>query len=366
MTMKHTTSKATEAMRDSNSQTPSVSIVVPCFNAESTLRDCLDSLISQKAPKLQIVCIDDGSTDETQAILSEYAFDHPGTFTVCSQNNLGSWSARLKGLSLVKSDYTMFLDSDDIASPGLVDKMLTKAVDEDADLVICGFQRINTETGNVMSSEFCSQRRSFHLPDDYSMMLQVNPAPWNKIFKSSLFAQIPNLSTIPVMFDDLCLLLLFFLNSDGPICFLPEPLVEYRVHNDSSINSATTEQVEKAAKALKEIRGLYEASITTQKALEAFDALAFSHLGVSMPFRLIKSTSERKERAVVDEMIKLLDNDFPLWRESSCLSLPYALEHKGIFAKAHLASKLAKFGLLPLALSFYEQAVRFRGKDISW
>ena len=345
---------------NSNSQTENlVSVIIPCFNAERTLPKCLDSLLLQKEVSPHIVCVDDGSTDNTLTILNDYQSNYPHTVSVVSQTNSGAWQARITGLKATDSKFIMFLDSDDCAKPSFVKTMLDEIMTSKSDIVVCGFERIDEESNRVLSKEFCTFIDSFNLSEDYGNLLKVNPAPWNKIFKSSILTDLPSLKVSPVMLDDLCLLLLGIAHPTNKISFVPDSLVEYRVHPDSTINSVNIKQVYDAASALKEVRAQF--LDLDPHALEAFDAIAFCHLYVSMSFRLIESQNKCSNK-----LLAILDRDFPLWRKSKYLSLKYALSHGKTHIRAAAAAYLAKSGLFDLVIYAYSAIKKATGKEISW
>lgn len=342
---------------------PLVSIVVPCYNAERTIESCLDSLLSQGFQGLEIICVNDGSKDKTADILDSYRLRYPEVVVV-NQENSGAWSARLSGIQKAKGDYIMFLDSDDVAVPGFIVKMYELASSINCDLAVCGFNRVDIGTGKLMSAEFCKPLGSFSLKKDPGRLLQINPAPWNKIYKASLLKDCHRLSVAPVMLDDLSLLLLALLRSDGLISYLPEALVEYRVHGDSTINSINPGQLKDAIVAMAEIRSCYK-DCRSIEMLDAFDAVAFAHIVVSMSFRLLGSGISNVDNEI-DALIAAVDREFPYWRTSRYLSICHGCKNGGIFLKASLASSFVKLGLFKPALSAYRSVRKAIGKDVSW
>lgn len=336
-----------------------VSVIVPCFNAERTLSKCLDSLLAQDGAIPHIICVNDGSTDNTIAILDEYHSKNPHTISVINQVNSGAWQARITGLKAADSEFIMFLDSDDYAKPGFVKTMLDEIRSSRSDIVICGFERIDEKSGRVLSREFCTPLDPLKLPEDYGDLLKVNPAPWNKIIKSEVLTNLPCLQTKPVMLDDLCLLLLGLTHPISKISFLPSSLVEYRVHPDSAINSANIEQVYDAAIALKEVRARF--SNLGFHALEVLDSIAFCHLYISMSFRLIEMKS-----TISNELLSIVDKDFPLWRTSEYLTFRYAFSHGKAHIRAAAAAHLARSGIFNPALNVFSIIKKVQKKDISW
>lgn len=95
-----------------SSDTTVFSIIVPVYNSQEFLHKCLDSLVNQTLHDIEIICIDDGSTDDSLSILREYA-NADNRVIVITQQNSGPSVARNKGLSIAKGKYILFVDSDD-------------------------------------------------------------------------------------------------------------------------------------------------------------------------------------------------------------------------------------------------------------
>ena len=93
--------------------TPLLSLIIPVYNVEKYLRECLDSLLQQDLSACEVLCVNDGSTDGSLAILQEYQTNHPDIFRVFTQTNQGQAAARNKALDEAKGEFVVFLDSDD-------------------------------------------------------------------------------------------------------------------------------------------------------------------------------------------------------------------------------------------------------------
>lgn len=113
-----------------------VTILIPVYNTAKFLRHCLGSIIAQTYQDLQVVLVDDGSTDESLAICKEYANKYP-YIEVHHQANAGVAAARNKLLSHVTGDYVLFVDSDDWIEPQTVEYLVTEAQRSQADIVTC-------------------------------------------------------------------------------------------------------------------------------------------------------------------------------------------------------------------------------------
>lgn len=113
-----------------------VSILVPCYNVEKYIKQCLDSIIHQTYTNLQIVLVDDGSCDNTLNILNEYA-SKDSRIEVYHQENQGVAIARNVLLSKIKGDFFLFVDSDDWIELDMVEFLINKAIKENTDMVVC-------------------------------------------------------------------------------------------------------------------------------------------------------------------------------------------------------------------------------------
>ena len=139
---------------------PKVSIVMPVYNARNYLKDRFASLLSQTLSDIEIVCIDDGSTDGSRGILDDYA-ERDSRIHVVSQSNSGPAVARNHGLELVQGEYVTFFDCDDDCDRNLLELAYKDAVSSDADIVIFAEKGIDCETGVVFDLPWSMQSGFF-------------------------------------------------------------------------------------------------------------------------------------------------------------------------------------------------------------
>lgn len=124
---------------------PKISVIVPIYNAEKTIRKCVDSLLAQTFQDFEILLIDDGSPDQCGAICDEYA-KLDSRVRVIHQENQGVSAARQCGMDNAQGEYTIHTDPDDWVEPNMLEELYKKAKEDDADMVICDFY-INTYKG---------------------------------------------------------------------------------------------------------------------------------------------------------------------------------------------------------------------------
>ena len=163
-----------------------VSIIVPVYNVERYLRECLNSLVAQSYKNFEAILIDDGSTDTSGEICREYA-NKDGRFQVIHQANAGAANAKNAGLDCESGDYIAFVDSDDYVAANWLERMVTVLENSSADAAECGFEKIFTdhgESGNMFSGEsvlFTGEEYMAQYLDVWTCSLF-----WNKLFKAEL------------------------------------------------------------------------------------------------------------------------------------------------------------------------------------
>ena len=120
---------------------PAVSIIVPVYNAETTLRHCVDSILSQEFTDFELLLVDDGSQDSSGSICEEYA-GRDARVRVIHQENSGVSAARNNALDRARGEYLQFLDSDDWITPDATRLLVRTAREHQCDLVIADFYRV--------------------------------------------------------------------------------------------------------------------------------------------------------------------------------------------------------------------------------
>lgn len=109
-----------------------VSVVIPCFNVEAHVETAVRSALQQAHPELEVIAVDDGSTDGTRAVLERMATEHRGRMIVIGQSNRGACAARNAGISVSTGEWLQFLDADDALVPGKIGRQLSLAGTADA------------------------------------------------------------------------------------------------------------------------------------------------------------------------------------------------------------------------------------------
>lgn len=217
-----------------------LSVIIPVYNVEKYLRECLDSVINQNYTNLEIICINDGSTDDSLEILKEYE-KIDKRIKIHNQKNKGVSSARNKGMELSTGDYITFVDSDDYLDLNLYEKAMEIIVENNADIV--NFNLIEQEK-NGTEKKYTNLPFKIFINDSITAMQdeRIFPAVWLKIFKRKFLIENNIFFAQDIYFgeDDLFRLKAFLISQK--IITFPDVYYHYRYRNNSCTKIITTEE----------------------------------------------------------------------------------------------------------------------------
>lgn len=127
-----------------------ISVIIPCHNVEKYIRPCLESILAQAHEDLEVICVNDGSTDSTGRVIHEVRTEHNAPFVVIDQPHQGAAAARNKGLEQATGEYLQFMDADDLLDPRKIAHQVELAVSMDKPDLIAGSYTIHHADGSVM------------------------------------------------------------------------------------------------------------------------------------------------------------------------------------------------------------------------
>lgn len=173
-----------------------VSVVIPVYNIEKYLKETLESVIKQTKSDIEIICVDDGSTDSSKDILYEYA-QKDSRIKIFEQENSGAGVARNIGFKQASGKYVAFLDSDDIYELDMLEKMYDKAEKHHLDVVVCRSDKFTDCMDNAVSNNGCIKKyllpaqevfSSFDIKKNFFMVFIW--WPWDKLFRKKHIEQL--------------------------------------------------------------------------------------------------------------------------------------------------------------------------------
>lgn len=166
-----------------------VSVIIPIYNTSKYIRQCLDTIIAQSLKEIEIICVDDGSTDDTPDILREYAAKD-SRIKLLWQENQFAGTARNYGMTVATGKYFAFWDSDDFFEPNALELMYNQCEKDNADICICSasqfFEDIQKKypSNSYLKKKYIPKKIPFSRKDIPDHILNFATAhPWNKLFK---------------------------------------------------------------------------------------------------------------------------------------------------------------------------------------
>lgn len=222
-----------ESKEKPSSEAPLISVIVPVYNVEPYIRQCLDSIISQTYQNLEIILIDDGSPDNCGTICDEYARSDK-RIKVLHKENGGLSSARNVGLKVAHGEYLGFVDSDDWIARDMFEYLLRNILLHSADIAACGRIEVHPQYKKAFGwrkTEVCDKAQAIeHLVENKSLRNYM----WDKLWKRKLFEEVefPEGRT----FEDISVAHKLFAKADKIVC-LTEPKYYYRQRTDGIVGS---------------------------------------------------------------------------------------------------------------------------------
>lgn len=174
-----------------------ISVIVPVYNTQDYLRECIDSVLNQSLTDFELICIDDGSTDNSLEILNDYGREDE-RIKIISQQNRGLGASRNVGLDIAQGEYVLFLDSDDYLSLDALESLYGTAVNQNLDLTMFKIKNFNTKTGRQSRSEYFDMtflREMVHddvfdWRDVKSRIFDISVTATSKLFRRELISDI--------------------------------------------------------------------------------------------------------------------------------------------------------------------------------
>jgi glycosyltransferase involved in cell wall biosynthesis len=238
---------------------PFVSVIVAVFNKAPYLRETLNCIINQTLRNIEIVLVDDGSTDGSYIILNEFAKIDKRIILI-QQENAGPGPARNAGLKVSRGDYLAILDADDTFELNMLEEMYRKAEREGCDIVVCNFQCLDNLTGKIIPGEYGINYRDIHHCETYNpqalakYIFQLHVSwTWDKLFKRDLALKysciFPPLHGPEDVFFVFSLLLMA-----KRVSIVDKIFVTYRINDYSSVINTRSKSVYDYAKAIELVK----------------------------------------------------------------------------------------------------------------
>jgi glycosyltransferase involved in cell wall biosynthesis len=294
---------------------PKISVIIPVYNTEKYLSQCLDSVLTQTFQDFEVICVNDGSPDNSATILEEYA-KKDKRIRNSTQNNQGLSMARNNGMEQARGEYICFLDSDDFYDKDFLSALYTKAVETSADIVM-------TNTRYVNENDSTPTNLATQMLDQFADRIKILPhgGVWDKIYKATLLKERHLRFPAGLYFEDniFTVQALFYA---AKMVVIDGPCYNY-VSNDNGITHDTQKETKRCADAVQVAKMIMnfanaqnfskaEKEILTDFCLRCFVNLKKSSSenykilkSVLMPTPLFKKQARKRFKWRVKEKLKL-------------------------------------------------------------
>ena len=288
---------------------PKVSVIVPVYNVEEYLERCLDSLVNQTLKDIEIIIVNDGSTDGSKEKIQKYINTYKN-IVYLEKKNGGLSSARNYGIPYAKGEYIGFVDSDDYVELTMYEKMYNKAIEEKSDMVECDFiweypNKKREDIGKVYSSK-------------KEAIIEARVVAWNKIIKKDIIEKTKITFPEGLRYEDIEFFYKIVPYLDK-ISFVKETLVHY-VQRESSIANTQNERTGEIFKIWENVLNYYiENNIFNEYRSE----LEYSYTRIllcSSLKRIIKVKDRKVRKALIKLTWQNLNKKFPQWKQNKYLN----------------------------------------------
>ncbi len=291
-----------------------VSIVVPVYNTEKYLKQCLDSLVNQTLQEIQIIIVDDGSTDSSPEIIAKYQSAHPEKILAIRKENGGQGMARNLALEYCVGEYVGFLDSDDYAKPNMFEEMYTAAKKKNADYVACGYTTfaMKNEQETIIDSY---KKGAVYYEREGLLLFHAEVAPWLHLYKNSLIKEKGVRFPEGVIHEDTA----FYANCIPyihSVAQVEKSLVMHRKHEQSTVGKMSGDKVRQIFPVIDAVREWYETKLSAACLQDEQECFSVRILLCSSVTRIAAVDKFSERKALIKETLAYIRKYYPDYKKN--------------------------------------------------
>ena len=219
-----------------------LSIIMPVYNVEKYLKECIDSILSQTFKDFELICIDDGSTDSSLDILNDYA-SKDSRIKILIQKNQYAGVARNRGIEIAQGEYLLFLDSDDFFEKDMFENIYKTGIESKADIIMFGSRKYDDKTKtyvkaqNFLRRDYIGSKQIFNRKDFPDRLLSITtPAPWSKAYRREYILK-ENIFFQPLQNSNDVYFVLIAISCAEKIAWIDKCFVNYRIGMSTNLQS---------------------------------------------------------------------------------------------------------------------------------
>ena len=282
-----------------------VSLIIPVYNVEGYLDKCLQSVEKQTCKDIEVIIINDGSTDNSYEIVKKY-IDRNENFQCYTIENRGLGGARNYGLEKASGEYVCFLDSDDYIDSGCIETMLNQAKKNKSDIVVCNCCDV-TEDGTIISYyKNKYQKEVTNIYEEPSILFNRVSA-WGKLYKKELFHELAFVSR--EWYEDMRMTPKLFLRAKK-ITYIDNALFYYVQRSGSIMNNSKVERNIEIIAAFDDLLTYFQKQGVYAQFKEVLEYLIIEHVAVAGITRVALGTGYKKKETLskLQEYLETIPN----------------------------------------------------------
>ena len=284
-----------------------VSVIIPVYNTEDYLRECIESLVNQTLREIEILIVNDGSTDSSLEIMKEFRNKYPNIIKIFDKVNGGQASARNYALPFAQGEYLGFVDSDDWVDSTMYEEMYEKAEKEDADIVICDMvDHFPDRTVCYPSSRFENK-------------FKVTPSACNKLFKRSLVKE--DVFPVGLWYEDFEFTTMQLMKTDC-ISVIHKGLYHCHCREVSTMYNNNSEKNQDILVVLEHLVEYVEKNGWYEKYKNVLEYLYIDHVLITSINRVQKQTNEKKKIVINNLRKEVLKKYNSFYKDDAFREMP--------------------------------------------
>ena len=281
---------------------PKFSVIIPVYNSSKYLRECLDCLVNQTIKDIEIIIVNDGSTDNSEEIIREY-LEKYSNLVLYTITNHGQYYARNYVLSKESGEYISFVDSDDYVSIDLFLEVTKKLKKKKYDMVLFGYYAVDNDKRILFSKKYEFDDENNVSNIEY---LMTDPCPWNKVYKKSFLDKVKFKLPEGIIYEDYCYIPTL-VKTNPSVGYVDKELYYY-VYSDSS-TMRNIEYKEKYENLFKATDLLYDSFKSDDKYKDEIEYLVYYHFLYEGSLNFYRF----KKYEMLDKISVFMKEKYPMW-----------------------------------------------------
>jgi len=290
---------------------PKVSVIVPFYNVERYIKKCLDSLINQTLEEIELILVNDGSTDDSYKIAKQFQEKYPDKVKYYEKINGGLGDARNFGINYATGEYVAFLDSDDYVEPTMYEEMYKEAKQSNADMVECDFwwEYPNKKKEDI-GCTYSNQKE---------MLQKARVVAWNKLIKTEIYKDHSEARfAVGLRYEDVegFYKILPYINK---VAYVRKCFIHY-IQREGSISKTQNKKNADIFTVLDNVINYYKEKNLYDEFKEELEYIYTRYLLCSSFLRIVKIKDKSIKKELINKTWQNLNTKFPDWKNNQILN----------------------------------------------